>query len=350
MGKVTRRSALLAGAAMVGLAVWQPAMAQEKGTIYYMIPTLLDEFQTETQKAVEGVFGEMGYKVVSLDAQNQPDRQLNQLEDVIQLKPDAIIMNAVDFDSIVPGIEKARAAGIKVMNYDRQIRSTEFELTSVAGTVEIGRIAGGEAMRLLTERNGGPKGKVLQILGDPGDNYTLDIQKGFEEVMAAKAADVEIITKAAMQWEASNAANIVQDQLLVNPNIDLIFCHAAHLTVPIVSILEAAGKKPGDIMMMASNGAPVGLDNIRSGWQQVEVEQPLYAQVYGLAMFTPMILAGKTPQPGTYDVVGLKAELTMEKWGPNLKIPGAAITKANVDDTRFWGNLTPPDQPVQVVE
>jgi hypothetical protein len=86
-------------------------------------------------------------------------------------------------------------------------------------------------------------------------------------------------------------------------------------------------------MMMASNGAPVGLDNIRSGWQQVEVEQPLYAQVYGLAMFAPMILAGKTPKPGTYDVVGLKSELTMEDWRPNLKIPGAAITPENVDDT-----------------
>jgi hypothetical protein len=82
----------------------------------------------------------------------------------------------------------------------------------------------------------------------------------------------------------------------------------------------------------------------------LEVEQPLYAQVYGLAMFTPMILEGKTPEPGTYDVVGLKSELTMEEWGPNLKVPGAVITAENVDDTRFWGNLTPPDQPVDVVE
>ena len=38
---------------------------------------------------------------------------------------------------------------------------------------------------------------MLQILGDPGDNYTLDIQKGFEEVMAKEAPDVEIISKAA---------------------------------------------------------------------------------------------------------------------------------------------------------
>jgi ribose transport system substrate-binding protein len=353
MRRLARRSLVLGGAlsGVVGLALAaQPAAAQEQGTIYYMIPTLLDEFQTESQKAIEAVFGEMGYEVVSLDAQNRADLQLNQLEDVIQLGPDAIIMNAVDFDAIVPGVEQARAAGIPVLNYDRQIRSTEFELTSVAGTVEIGQVAAGEAIRLLTERHGEPRGLVLQILGDPGDNYTLDIQQGFEEVMGAEAPDVEIVTNAAMQWEAENAGTILEDQLLVNPDIDLIFAHAAHLTVPLVAILEAEGKEPGEIMMMASNGAPVGLDNIREGWQQVEVEQPLYAQIYGLAMFTPKILAGGSLEPGTYDVVGLKSELTMEEWGPNLKIPGAAITADNVDDTRFWGNLTPPDQPVQVVE
>jgi ribose transport system substrate-binding protein len=341
---------LWAGGIALALTGAAPAAAQQQGTIYYMIPTLLDEFQTESQAAIEKVFGDMGYEVVSLDAQNRADLQLNQLEDVIELQPDAIIMNAVDFDAIVPGVEQAKAAGIPVLNYDRQIRSTEFALTSVAGTVEIGRIAAGEAIRLLTERHGSPQGKVLQILGDPGDNYTLDIQQGFEEVMAAEAPDVEIVTNAAMQWEAENAGTILEDQLLVNPDIDLIFAHAAHLTVPLVAVLEAHGKEPGEIMMMASNGAPVGLDNIRSGWQQVEVEQPLYAQVYGLAMFTPMILAGKTPEPGTYDVTGLKSELTIEDWGPNLKIPGAAITKDNVDDSRFWGNLTPPDAPVDVVE
>jgi ribose transport system substrate-binding protein len=250
----------------------------------------------------------------------------------------------------VPGIEKAHAAGIKVLNFDRQIRSTKFELTSVAGTVEIGQVAAGEAVRLLKERHGSAKGKVLQILGDPGDNYTLDIQKGFEAVMAKEAPDAEIVTKAAMQWEATNAGRVFEDQLLVNPDIDLVFCHAAHLTVPIVAIMEAKGMKPGQIMMMASNGAPVGLDNIRNGWQQVEVEQPTYAQVYGLAMFLPKIMKGEELKPGTYDVNGLKSELTIEEWGPNLKIPGAAITKDNVDDKRFWGNLSPPTDPVKVVE
>src|SRR5919106_6483602 len=111
MSTFMRPGGLLLGGALLALAAAPPAAAQDKGTIYYMIPTLLDEFQTESQKAIEGVFGDMGYKVVSLDAQNRPDLQLNQLEDVIELQPDAIIMNAVDFDAIVPGVEQARAAG-----------------------------------------------------------------------------------------------------------------------------------------------------------------------------------------------------------------------------------------------
>jgi ribose transport system substrate-binding protein len=347
---LTRRqtAGLLAGAAILGLA--GPAAAQQKGKIAYFIPTLLDEFQTASQSAFENVLGAMGYEVTSLDAQNRADLQLNQLEDAINTKPDAIIMNAVDFDAIVPGIEKARAAGIKVLNFDRLIRSTPFELTSVAGTVEIGRTAAGEAVRLLEDKHGSPTGKVLQILGDPGDSYTLDIQKGFEEVMAKEAPDVQIVTKAALQWEATNAGKVFEDQILVNPDINLVFAHAAHLTVPIVAIMEAKGMKPGQIMMMASNGAPVGLDNIRKGWQQVEVEQPTYAQVYGIAMFLPMILKGGKPKPGTYKVLGLDAVLTEEAWGPNLKIPGAAITKANVDEPRFWGNLKFPNVPVDVVQ
>ena len=118
---------------------------------------------------------------------------------------------------------------------------------------------------------------MLQILGDPGDPYTLDIQKGFDEKMAAHP-EITVITQAAMQWEATNAANIAQDQLLTNPDIDLIFNHAAHLSVAVAAMLEAQGKKPGEIMMMSSNGAPVGLDLIRKGWLNVEVEQPMYAQ------------------------------------------------------------------------
>lgn len=342
----------MAGAALaIALAVTATiAAAQDKkGTIYYLVPTLLDEFQTGSIDAITKFMGDVGYEVVSLDGQNRSDLQLNQIDDVINLKPAAVILAAVDFDAAKTGIEKMRAAGIPVMIFDRQITSTPSDFTSVAGTVEIGYIAAAEITRLLTEKNGSPKGKVLQILGDPADPYTLDIQKGFEEKMAANP-EVQIITHAAMQWEASNAGNIASDQMLTNPDIDLIFVHAAHLAVAVAAVLEAQGKKPGEVMLVSSNGAPVGLDLIRKGWEQVEVEQPMVAQAAALAMFADKVVNKEEIKPGTYNVTGLESELTIESWGPNIKIPGAAITKENVDDPKFWGNMKPPTDPVKPVE
>ena len=341
---------MFAGAvALAAMAFLSPAYAQSKGQIYYMVPTLLDEFQTESVSAIEKFLRDVGYEPVTLNADNKTDLQQSQMNDVINLKPKAIILAAVDFNALAPSIEKARAAGIPVMIFDRQITSTPSDFTSVAGTVEIGYVAAGEIQRLLKEKNGDVKGKILQVLGDPADPYTLDIQKGFEEKMK-EFSGVQIISLPAMQWEASNAGTIVADQIVANPDIDLIFVHAAHLAVAAVASLEAKGKKPGDVLLVSSNGAPVGLDLIRKGWEQVEVEQPLYAQAAAIAMFADKVVNKQEIKAGTYNVLGLDSVLAVESWGPNLKIPGAAITKDNVDEARFWGNLKAPADPVKPVE
>lgn len=340
---------MIAALALMAVAFATPAWAQSKGKIYYLVPTLLDEFQTESVSAIEKFLKDVGYEPVTLNADNKTDLQQSQMNDVINLKPKAIVLAAVDFNALQPSIEKARAAGIPVMIFDRQITATASDFTSVAGTVEIGYVAAGEIQRLLKEKNGAVKGKILQVLGDPADPYTLDIQKGFEERMK-EFPDAQIISLPAMQWEASNAGTIVADQLIANPDIDLIFVHAAHLAVAAVASLEAKGKKPGDVLLVSSNGAPVGLDLIRKGWEQVEVEQPLYAQAAAIGMFADKVANKQELKPGKYNVLGLESELTIESWGPNLKIPGAAITKENVDESRFWGNLKAPAEPIKPVE
>jgi ribose transport system substrate-binding protein len=343
------RRLLTASIAIAAVGIVSPAFAQSKGKIFYMVPTLLDEFQTESVSAITKFMGDVGYEVVTLNADNKTDLQQSQMNDTILQKPAAIVLAAVDFNALAPSIEKARAAGIPVMNFDRQITSTPSDFTSVAGTIEIGQVAAGEIQRLLKEKNGAVKGKILQVLGDPADPYTLDIQKGFEDKMK-EFPDAQIITLPAMQWEASNAGTIVSDQMVANPDIDLIFLHAAHLSVAAVAALEAKGKKPGDVMMISSNGAPVGLDLIRKGWLNVEVEQPLYAQAAALAMFADKVVNKQEIKPGNYNVLGLDSVLTIEAWGPNIKIPGAAITKENVDEPRFWGNLKAPADKIMPVE
>src|SRR5438045_8906308 len=127
-----------AAALALSAALLNPAYADSKGKIYYMVPTLLDEFQTESVSAIEGFLKQVGYEPVTLNADNKTDLQQSQMNDVINLKPKAIVLAAVDFNALQPSVEKARAAGIPVMVFDRQITATPIDFTSVAGPAELG--------------------------------------------------------------------------------------------------------------------------------------------------------------------------------------------------------------------
>ena len=348
--KFVKAMGLLALSLMLIVATTTPSLAQgDKGTVYYLAPNLFDEFQTNTKDILEKLFKQLGYKVVTVEAQEKADVQLNQLDNAISLKPKAIILAAVNFDTIAPSIKQARAKGIPVMVFDRLVKNAELDFTSLAGTIEIGRMAGTEIVKMLKAKNGSAKGKVLSVMGDPGDAYTVDIEAGFQQIMKDNPG-IKVVTKPAMNWEPDNAAKVVEDQLLVNKDIDVIFMHADHLAPPVVAVLKAKGYQKGQMKLLVSAGMPIGLQLLREGWMDVVVEQPLWGQAYGLAMFAEKVMRGEKLKAGKYDIIGLPSELTIEKWGPNLKVPGHVITKANVDDPANWGNLKPPSDPVKSVQ
>ena len=67
-------------------------------------------------------------------------------------------------------------------------------------------------------------------------------------------------------------------------------------------------------------------------------------------MFMDKIVNKEEIKAGSYDVLGLPSTVTIEAWGPNIKIPGAAITAENIDNPAFWGNMKPPTDTVKSVE
>jgi len=319
---------------LVGLV----AFSESKGVVYYLAPNQFDEMQTTAAAWIEKLVEEAGYECIVLVAGNEDVAlQINQLEDAITQNPVAIILAACNAEAIVPAVEDARAHGIPVIVYDRIISGTYVDFTSVAGCKRMGILAGQEIARLLEERYGEVKGTVLDIMGDPGDMYTVLIEEGFREVMANYPA-VEITTKVAYGWEATTGANIADDWLVAHPDTDLIFAHADHIACAVASVLETRGYEKGEVLLVSTAGMPMGLDLVREGWCQATVEQPVIAQAIGVAMFLDQIVNRQCPKPGTYDVGGFESALTYEDYGPVLRIPGSVITIENVDDPRWWGN------------
>ena len=311
------------------------------GLVFYLSPNQFDEFQTTASVLIRKYVEEAGYELREMVAQSGQAEdvtlQLSQLDDAITQNPKAIILAACNADAVVVGVEKARAQGIPVIVFDRTIKGTKTDFSSIAGCEKIGILAAGEIVRLLKEKNGKVAGTILDIMGDPGDMYTVLIEKGFQDTMK-KYPDVKIDTKIADGWAADRAANIADNWLVANPKTDLIFSHAEHLAAAIVAVLEQKGYGKGDIIMVSTAGMPMGLNLIREEWLQATVEQPLAAQAEGVAMFLVDVIAKKPIKAGTYTVGGFKSDLVIRDYGPELMIPGSVITKKNVDDTKFWGN------------
>jgi len=326
---------IMASAAMAG---GQKQAVKGKGVLYYMLPALLDEFQSGTKLMVEKYGKEQGFEVKSLNANNNAQVQNDQMDDAIAQKPSAIILNAVDASTITASVNKARNAGIPVLVYDRFITDTTLDFHSVVGTVKMGEIAAAECVKLLKKKYNAEKGSVLELMGDPGDMYSVLIDQGFRNSLA-KHPSISVVVKEAAGWDITVTARALDDQLTAGSKFDIIFIHADFRVPAITPVLERHGYKAGDVLIIGTDGMPSGLDQIRNGWMIETVAVPMVQQVWGLFQFMDKVLAKKTIAAGGYDVKGIKAELKIEKWGPTLYLPGEIISKDNVNNPELWGNI-----------
>lgn len=309
------------------------------GLVYYLAPSLSDEFQAGTNKLMIQYGTEMGYKVKALNAGNKAPLQINQMDDAINQKPKAIILNAVDVSTITSSVEKARAAGIPVIVFDRFIQNTQTDFHSVMGTIKLGQIAAGEIARLLKEKNGSEKGTVLEVMGDSGDSYTVMIDQGFMDEMK-KYPDIKVVSKTTPGYEITTTANIVDDQLTANQNkLDIIFIHSDSRIPAIIPVLQAHNLNKGDVIVVGTDGAPTGLQSIRDGWALETVGVPLDEQIYAVWQFMGDVIAKKSFTDGTVKVKSIEAEMKLEEWGPTLYLPGQIVDNNNVEDPANWGNM-----------
>lgn len=329
------------------LVAFGSGTASAQNRIYYFIPTLVDEFQTESQRMIEGIFESLGYEVISVDAGADAQRQNKQILNAIVDQPVAIIINAVDSSTIGSVLKKAREKKIPVLVYDRMLDAEdEYDFASVSDAKAIGELAAEEALHLLEPC---AESTILQIAGDPGDSYSLRVLEGFR-TRIRDCRDIHVFTRAAMEWEPHNAAAIARQYKELNSDLpNLVFAHSGDLAAAAIKVFQKETENH-TVRFISITGAPAGLENVKKGLQQVEIEQPLYAQAYGLAMGLQEILnvsAGKATalRNRVCFIMGVPGRLDQD--GKVLLLQGQTVeydqskpNKLNKHD--LWGELARP--------
>jgi ribose transport system substrate-binding protein len=215
-----------------------PAAAQPKEIVLGLsLSTLNNPFFVTLKEGAERAAAQYGVKLIAVDAQDDPAKEAANIEDLIQKKVSALLINPTDTKAVVPSIQKANQAGIPVFTVDRAAEGGEIVSHIASDNVAGGRMA---AEFLCKALNG--KGKVVELEGIPGTSAARDRGKGFNDYLKEKCPGLEVVARQPADFNRAKGLQVFENILQAQPQIDGVFAHNDEMVLGAIQAAEAAGR------------------------------------------------------------------------------------------------------------
>jgi len=205
---------------------------------FVMVPKGVHPYYEPCYEGFKAAAAKYGITVDKVDPQKfELPLQVKVIEDLIAQQVDGIAISALDDAGLVPVINEAMKAGIKVITFDAPAPSSAA-LTYI-GTDN--KTAGFEAGRKMASLLKGPK-KLVVLQGGLGSvNLNLRTQ-GFKEAMAQFAPQTKVLEVADTNGEFNVATNKTEALLQAYPDLNAIFAVSAEGAPAAAAILKQQGK------------------------------------------------------------------------------------------------------------
>ncbi|MBE3075295.1 MAG: substrate-binding domain-containing protein [Actinobacteria bacterium] len=210
---------------------------------------------------------------------------------------------------------KAKAAGVKVIDYDRLVTGGPSDRYYVSfDNVKVGKLIGEGAVACNTAWKV-TKPNILVMNGDPSDNNAKLFAKGYHSVIDPKFADSTYVKvgEPAGTWTPSVAATTFEQQYTAHPNINSVITPNDDNANAVISVLKKNNIPAKKFPTTGQDASLPGLQNILTGYQCGTVYKPIYLEAQAAAALALYLRAGVTPpttlaNATTTDTV-LKAEV-----------------------------------------
>lgn len=225
----------------------------------------------------------LGIKPMLMEAGNNMQRQIDQIQNAITRGADAIIVIPYDSDGLSVAVEECNKAGIPVFAIDRTITGGNTTTVLQSDNVACGRKVAEEFLVQFKER-GLTDVKLIQIRGQLGSSPSRDRDQGFWEVINAQdEIKVTKVAESAADWESGPAEEQTLAHLTANPDADAIFYEADCMQPGVFAAMEQLGlvlpqSDPDHIINGGVDGSAFALEQIRAGTMDVCVSQMPLAQ------------------------------------------------------------------------
>ncbi len=206
-------------------------------TIGYSNTYVLTEWNSQQRRAVEEAAARHGVKCITYNADDNPNKEVSNLEDLVTRKVDIIIINTYYAEAIRPAIKMINEAKIPIVVLSSSL-ATGSDFTSHLSVDTLGSAR--DAGRLFVQKLGG-KGKVVQIEGKPGSVVNQMRGRGFREVID-KEKGIEVVADVVCNYERVQALRAMEDILRAHPKIDAVYCHSNDMTLGAIQAAKEAGR------------------------------------------------------------------------------------------------------------
>ncbi|MER9169368.1 sugar ABC transporter substrate-binding protein [Mesorhizobium australicum] len=271
------------------------------------VATYLDTFNAYTKK--------LGVKTIVLDAQVDPAKQSDQVQDLIAQQADVMIVWPVNGKAIVPALRKAKEAGIPVVITNSQADASAAEyFNTFSGPDNIKQA--NSAGEMMVEALAG-KGNVVVIDGLPGYSVAQEREKGFLDIIK-QHPDIKVLDIQPGDWSREKAQSVMEAYLVkYGDKIDGVYSADSDMGVGALAAVKAAiaeGKiKPGKIKFTDCTLFAAAYDEIKAG------------NYYGSVLQSPVVDAQAAVQAAIQIVEG--KELPKQ-----LFFASPSITQKNIAD------------------
>lgn len=232
-----------------------------------ILSTLDNPFFVDLKTGIEKKANELGYDVVVLDSQNDPAKEVSNMEDLTIKNVDVVLLNPVDSDSAIASVMIANGSELPVITVDRVANGGE-----VVSHIASDNAAGGKmAADYLIEQLGG-KGKIVELEGIAGSSATRDRGQGFED--GIKNSDFDLIAKQSADFDRTKGLTVMENIIQSKGDIDAVFAQNDEMALGAQKALEAANMK--DVLIVGFDATDDAVDAVKQGKMAATVaQQPL---------------------------------------------------------------------------
>jgi D-xylose transport system substrate-binding protein len=313
----------------------------------------MSDFATERWKPeadlMKKLLEEKGYEVIVQEANHDVKLQNDQIDNMVSQKIKGLIVVAEDGDAAATAVDKAAAAGVKVIAYDRLIKTDKIAAYLSFDNVEVGRQQADGVMKAVgidtwdVAANG--KLRLVKLGGSPTDNNAILFRKGQDEVLAKYADKIEVVADQWVEnWDAANALKLMENILTAAGNdIDAVVASNDGTALGALQAMKAQGLA-GKVPISGQDATADGCNSILKG----ELTVTIFKDIRNLApiavdLMDKLVKGTSIPELKTFTVAELTNDTSKTGNVQAYFLPVVQVTKANVFDEIVKSGFQPYD-------